>query len=61
MGCETKSTCTYWKINQISRIHCAQNYHPGTKVGDNTDYSKYNVLILEHLAAQFVQGDKDAG
>lgn len=30
----------------------ARNYHPGTVKGDQTDYGEYNVLVLEHLAAQ---------
>jgi len=29
-----------------------RNYHPGAVAGDQTDYGEYNVLVLEHLAAQ---------
>ena len=32
-----------------------RNYHPGTTAGDQTDYGEYNVLVLEHLAAQSAQ------
>lgn len=31
----------------------AQNYHPGTVAGDQTDYGEYNVLILEYLASLY--------
>jgi len=29
-----------------------RNYHPGKRVGENTDYGDYNILILEYLANQ---------
>merc|ERR1712178_368925 len=28
-----------------------RNYHPGTSAGDQTDYGKHNLLVLEHVAA----------
>lgn len=29
-----------------------QNYHPGQKAGDQTDYGEYNMLMLEYLASR---------
>lgn len=37
-----------------------QNYHPGQKAGDQTDYGEYNVLVLEHFAARQKDGKPDS-
>merc|ERR1719163_498212 len=29
-----------------------QNYHPGQKKGDQTDYGEYSMLMLEYLASR---------